>query len=101
MFEIYEHMFELKQRDRSVLEFYGELKSLIDELEMHQLVVTDAATLRGYYQDLRESKFLSGLSSTLRSQVRGQILGGGIPMLTATFSRVMSVYTRCFICTIH
>jgi len=29
-----------------VPEFYGELKGLIDELEMHQLVVTDAVTLR-------------------------------------------------------
>jgi len=41
------------------------------------------------------SKFLSGLSPTLRSQVRGQILGGdSIPMLTATFSRVMRVSIR-------
>ena len=32
-------------------EFYGELKGLIDELEMHQLAVTDAATLRGYRKD--------------------------------------------------
>ena len=35
VFEIYECLFELKQKDRSVLEFYGELKNLIDELEMH------------------------------------------------------------------
>ena len=38
------------------------------------------------------SKFLSDLSATLRSQVRGQILGGdSIPTLTVTFSRVMRV----------
>jgi len=58
-----------------VPEFYVELKGLIDELEMHQPAVTDVATLRGYRQDLVVSKFLSGLSPTLRSQVRGQILG--------------------------
>ena len=46
VFEIYEHLLELKQRDRSIPEFYGELKNLIDELEMHQHVVTDAATPR-------------------------------------------------------
>jgi len=45
VFEIYERMFELKQGDRSVLEFYRELKSLIDELKMQQTVVIDAATL--------------------------------------------------------
>ena len=65
VFEIYERLFELKQRDRSVLEFYKELKSLIDELKIHQPVVTDAATLRGYRQDLAVSKFLSGLSPSL------------------------------------
>ena len=52
VFEIYENLFELKQRDRSVSEFYGEAKGLIDELEMHQPSVTNAATLRGYCQDL-------------------------------------------------
>jgi len=65
VFEIYERLFELKQIDRSVPEFYGELKGLIDELEMHQPAVTDSATLREYRQDLAVSKFLSGLSSTL------------------------------------
>jgi len=57
-------------------EFYDELKCLIDKLEIHQLDVTDAATLKGYRQDLAISKFLFCLSLTLRSQVRGQILGG-------------------------
>jgi len=51
-------------------------------------------TLREYRHDLAVSKFLSGLSSSLRSQVWGQILGGeSIPILTAIFSRVMHVST--------
>ena len=75
-------------------QFYGELKGLIDKLEMDQPSVTDAATLRGCRQNLAVAKFLSGLSSTLRSWVWGQILGGdSIPTLTATFSRVMRVST--------
>ena len=48
VFEIYEHLFELKQGAKFVLEFYEELKGFIDELEIHQPAVTDAATLRGY-----------------------------------------------------
>ena len=48
VFEIYERLFELKHEDRSVPEFYGKLKGSIDELEIHQPAVTDAATLRGY-----------------------------------------------------
>ena len=75
-------------------ESYGELKGLIDELKMHQPTVTDAATLRGYRQDLAVSKFLSGLSPKLRSQMRGQILREDrILKLTVTFSRVMRVST--------
>jgi len=46
VFEIYERLLELKQGDKSVPEFYGELKGLIEELEMHQPAITDAATLR-------------------------------------------------------
>ena len=66
--EIYERL--LKQGDRSVPEFYGEVKGLINELKMHQPSITDAATLRGYRQDLAMPKFPSGLSLTLRSLVR-------------------------------
>ena len=58
-------MFELKQGDRSVSEFYGELKGLIDELKMHQPAVTDAVIRKRYRQDLAVSKFLSGLGPTL------------------------------------
>ena len=93
VFEIYERLFDIKHGDRYVPEFYEkELKGLIDELEMHQPSVTDVATLRGYCQVLALSKFLSGLSPTLRFQVRGQILGrDSIRTLTSTFSRVMRV----------
>ena len=52
VFGIYERLFELKQGDRSVSEFYGELKGLIDELEIHQPAVIDAATLSEYRQNL-------------------------------------------------
>jgi len=94
IFEIYERLFELKQGDKFVPELYGELKSLVVELEMHQHVVIDATTLREYCQDLAVSKFLSGLSLTLRSQMMGKRLGGdSIPTLTDTFSRVVRVFT--------
>jgi len=46
VFEIYERLFELKQGDTSVSEFNGELKGLIDELEMHQPAVTGGNTER-------------------------------------------------------
>jgi len=61
---------------------------------MHQPVVTNVATLRGYRQDLAMLESLSGLSPAFRSQVCSQILGGdSIPMLTVTYSRVIRVST--------
>ena len=48
VFDIYKRLFELQHGDRSMPEFYGELKSMIDELEMHQHVVTDAVAPWGY-----------------------------------------------------
>ena len=74
-------------------EFYEEPKGLIDELEMHQHAITNAAILREYHQDLVVSEFLSGLGPTLRSQVWNQILRDSIPTLIATFSRIMRVFT--------
>jgi len=59
---------------------------------MQQPAVIDVATLWEYRQDLAVSKFLYGLSPSLRSLVRAQILGGeNIPTLTATFFTVMRV----------
>ncbi|XP_020254383.1 uncharacterized protein LOC109831471 [Asparagus officinalis] len=55
VFEIYERLFALKQGDKSVSEFFGELKGLIGELEMHQPVVADAARLLGYRRGLTVS----------------------------------------------
>ena len=49
VFEINERMFEFKQENQSVHKFYGELKSLIDELEMYQPAVTNTITLKGYH----------------------------------------------------
>jgi len=50
VFKIHERLFELEQGDKSVADFYGELKGLIDELEMHQPAVTDTATLKGIFR---------------------------------------------------
>ena len=49
----------MKQGEKSVPESYGERRSLIDELEMHHPVVTNAATLRGIVKDFTMSKFMS------------------------------------------
>ena len=57
VFEIYECLFELKG-DKFIPEFYGELKGLIDELEIHQHAVIDVATLQGVSSRSRSIKIL-------------------------------------------
>jgi len=60
---------------------------------MHRPTVTDVVMLREYRQDLVVSIFYLAWVS-LRSQVQGQILKGeSIPILIATFSRVMRIFT--------
>jgi len=91
VFEIYERLFELKQGDRSVPEFYKELKSLIDELEMHQPAVIDAATLRisSGYNNFKVSIWLEFYTTI--PDARLDTGGDSIPTFTLTFLRIIRV----------
>ena len=46
VFKIYEQLFSLQQGDHSVHEIYTSLCALLDELEVHQSIVSHAKTLR-------------------------------------------------------
>ena len=94
VFEIYELLFELKQKENFIPKFYEELKSLIDELEMNQRVVTDVAILREHRQDLVVSKFLSGLSLTTIPVAESILRGDSILTLTATSFKDTHFYWR-------
>ena len=68
---------------------------------MHQSTVTDASTLRGYRQDLAVSKFLSSLSLSLCSQVRGQMLEEIIFSHWLLLSSKLCVYPLELMCHLH
>ena len=88
VFEIYERLFKLRQEDQSVPEYYRELKSLMDELAMHQSAVTNTTTPREYFQDLAVSKLLSEVSLIVITGARSVLGGNSIPTLIVTFSSV-------------
>lgn len=78
--------FLLSSRKMSVLTYYSQLRSILDELIFHQHLVLE------YRQDLINSKFVSDLDSPLPTLVQGQIIAGeSVPSLTATYSKVLYV----------
>ena len=85
--EIYEHLFTHRQGERSVQEFNGSLRTLLDELEIYQPFTVDISKMRQYKEELVVAIFLVGLTLALASQIRGPILGvETLPSLSSTFS---------------
>ena len=94
VFEIYEKFFSIQQGDRFVQEFYTLLCSLMDKLDTHQPIVTDARILKEYHDGLAVPKFLSGLRPDVASQICDYVLGvDTVPSLSSIFARALRVST--------
>ena len=93
--DIFEGLFKTKQAGRSLQDFYGSLRALLNQLEIYQPFATDIATQRRYREELAVALFLAGLDSPLSSQIRGPILSEtSLPTLGETFSTALRVSTR-------
>jgi hypothetical protein len=92
--DIFEGLFTTKQAGRPLQEFYGSLRSLLNQLEVYQPYTTDIATQRRYREELAVALFLAGLDSPVSSQIRGPILSApSLPSLGETFSTALRVST--------
>ena len=92
--DIFEGLFKTKQAGRSLQDYYGSLRSLLTQLEVHQPYMTDIATQRRYREELAVALFLAGLDSPVSSQIRGPILSAqSLPTLGETFSTALRVST--------
>ena len=92
--DIFEGLFKTKQAGRSLQDYYGSLRSLLTQLEVHQPYTTDIATQRRYREELAVVLFLAGLDSPVSSQIRGPILSAqSLPTLGETFSTALRVST--------
>ena len=67
--EIYEQLFTYKQGDRLVQDFYNTLRTLLNELEVYQPLVTDIFKMREYREELAVAIFLAGLQPDLANQI--------------------------------
>ena len=73
--EVYKQLFSLRQNDGFVSTYYTHIRSLLEELEVHQPFVADVAVMKRYREELTVAIFPAGLCTDLASQIRGQILG--------------------------
>jgi len=51
VFELYKQLFTLRIGDRSLFEYYSTLKGVLDELNVHQPLVTDLRALKEYMRN--------------------------------------------------
>ena len=92
--EVVEGLFHARQGDRPLQEFYAELRTLLNQLEIYQPYTADLATQRRYREELAVGLFLLGVNPTLGSQIRGPILSDAIlPTLGEAFSTALRVST--------
>jgi len=92
VFELYEELLTLQMRDKIVPEYCSTLRGILNELDVHQSLVTDLWVLKMYCEDLAVLKILYGLDPSLVTQVCGQILGGdNMPSLSTAYSRILQV----------
>ena len=92
--EVVEGLFHARQGDRPLQEFYAELRSLLNQLEIYQPYTADLATQRRYREELAVGLFLLGVNPTLGSQIRGLLLSDAIlPTLGEAFSTALRFST--------
>ena len=75
VYDLYERLFNCKQGDRSIAEFYSSLKGIWEELNVHQPLTTDLNTLKAQRAKFQVATFLSSLSSELQP-LKSQLLAG-------------------------
>ena len=67
----------------------------MQELSLYQPSTTDLCTLEQYREELIAGVYLSGLRSSIVSQIRGQVFSGThVPDMTLIFSSALRVSTR-------
>ena len=77
VFEIYEHLFNLRQGDSLVEDHYTTFRELLDELDVCQPLVADVNKMRQYRDELAMAVY-SYESRAFSFQIREQILDAKI-----------------------
>ena len=65
--EVYKQLFSLRQNDDSVSINYTRIRSLLEELDVHQPFIADVVVMKRYREELVVAIFLVGLCTDLAS----------------------------------
>lgn len=65
IYELYEKIFNFKQGDKSLGEYYSALKGMWEELNLYQPITTDFERPKTQRADFQVAKFLFGLNVNL------------------------------------
>lgn len=89
VYEIYEQIFNTKQGDRSLPEFYSTLKGLWEQLLQHRLFTTDLAKQKEHWEEFMIATLLSGLNPSLSGFQDKIIASEKLPTASNAYSRLM------------
>ncbi|XP_048132459.1 uncharacterized protein LOC115726562 isoform X2 [Rhodamnia argentea] len=91
VYELYEKIFNFKQGDKSLGEYYSALKGMWEELNLYQPITTDLERLKTQRAEFQVAKFLSGLNTDLQL-VKSQLLAGEqVPSMNEAFCRIQRI----------
>ncbi|KAK3420744.1 hypothetical protein EUGRSUZ_G01582 [Eucalyptus grandis] len=91
VYELYEKIFNFKQGDKSLGEYYSALKGMWEELNLYQPITTDLERLKTQRSEFQVAKFLSGLNADLQP-VKSQLLAGErVPSMNEAFCRIQRI----------
>ncbi|KAL3721854.1 hypothetical protein ACJRO7_034230 [Eucalyptus globulus] len=91
VYELYEKIFNFKQGDKSLGEYYSALKGMWEELNLYQPITTDLERLKTQRSEFQVAKFLSGLNADLQP-VKSQLLAGDrVPSMNEAFCRIQRI----------
>ncbi|XP_030521717.1 uncharacterized protein LOC115734883 [Rhodamnia argentea] len=91
VYELYEKIFNFKQGDNSLGEYYSALKGMWEELNLYQPITTDLERLKTQRTEFQVAKFLSGLNADLQP-VKSQLLAGEkVPSMNGAFGRIQRI----------
>ncbi|XP_043693033.1 uncharacterized protein LOC122643479 [Telopea speciosissima] len=80
-----------KGTDKSLQEYYSAFKGIVEELNVFQPLTTDIEKLKAQWNEFFVSKFLAGLSPSLKA-MKGHLLAGeSVSTLNDTYSRLQCI----------
>ncbi|XP_018716081.2 uncharacterized protein LOC108954493 [Eucalyptus grandis] len=91
VYELYEKIFNFKQGDKSLGEYYSALKGMWEELNLYQPITTDLERLKTQRVEFQVAKFLSRLNALTYAVKSRFFFGERVPSMNEAFCRIQRI----------